>query len=183
MSGWLYWLVGGGLLLYAIIIYNGFVSLRARAEAAWSDIDVQLKRRHNLIPNLVDTVKAYATHERQTLEQVTRARQQAIATQGIASLGPAEAQLSGALQHLFAVVEAYPDLKANGNFLDLQRQLVETEEAIQNARRYYNAVVRDYNTKVGSFPDLLVARPLAFGLRDYFQLDSADERRVPEIAL
>jgi len=183
MSGWLYGLLGGGALLYIIVVYNALVSLRVRAAASWSDIDVQLKRRYDLIPNLVEIVKGYASHERQTLEQVTRARRDAMAAEGVAPQGIAESHLSGALQRLFAVAEAYPDLKASGNFMGLQQQLAELEEAIQNARRYYNAVVRDYNTKVESFPDMLVARPLGFRQRDYFQLDTAAERTVPQADL
>ena len=181
MSQLLLWGLALAIAAYVIITYNRFVALRVRAEASWSDIDVQLKRRYNLVPNLVETVKGYAAHEKTTLEQVTLARQQAIAADTISGQGVAEGLLTDSIHHLFAVVEAYPDLNANQSFLELQRQLTGIEDEIQNARRYYNAVVRDYNTMVDSFPDLIVARLLHFALRDYFELDTPGERQAPTV--
>ncbi len=179
---WLSGLVVVVLLLYMIIIYNGFVSLSKRADASWADIDVQLKRRYDLIPNLVQAVKAYAGHERSTLALVTEARSAAMGVQDIAGHARAEGQLTHVLHRMLALVEAYPDLKADDNFLDLQRQLIETEDTIQHARRYFNAVIRDYNTKVESFPDLVVARLFGYRLRDYFELESVEERQLPVVS-
>ncbi|OIO66172.1 MAG: hypothetical protein CO186_00410 [Zetaproteobacteria bacterium CG_4_9_14_3_um_filter_49_83] len=175
--------VGIALLIWTISIYNGFVALRASRDASWSDIDVQLTRRYNLIPNLVEVVKAYARHEQDTLEQVIRARQQGMDASTVTDQGAAENMLSTSLQRLFVLAESYPDLKANGNFMDLQHQLSETEDLIQNARRYYNAVVRDYNTKVDSFPDLLIARLLHFAVADYFEMDDIIQRSAPQVSL
>lgn len=169
-----------------IWIFNRLVGLRNRARNAWSDIDVQLKRRHDLVANLVEVVEGYALHERGTLESVTAARTRA---EGVRQDGDplqtasSENRLSGELRTLFAVAEAYPDLKASDRFLDLQRALVELEDALQNARRYYNAVVRDLNTRIQSFPDLLVAAPLGFQEWEFFQLDSPEEATVPQIEL
>ena len=177
-----------GIALAAVVgfLFNRLVGLRNRASAAWSDIDVQLKRRHDLVQNLVETVKAYAHHERQTLEQVVQARSAAddarlAGAPGVA--GTAESHLSRGIARLFALVEAYPDLKASDNFRSLHLALVDIEDNIQNARRYYNAVVRDYNTRIQSFPDLLVARPLGFAEREFFELDSAAEAAVPQVQL
>ena len=167
---------------YVILIFNGLVSLRNQSAAAWSDIDVQLKRRHNLIPNLVEVVKGYATHERQTFEKVIAARQRGLSAGSVAEKGQAETALSGAIHGLIAIAENYPQLKANENFLDLARQLSEIEEAVQNSRRYYNAVVRDLNTKIESFPDLLIARSFGFSVREFFQLDGAAERAAPKVS-
>ena len=174
-------LAGGGAW-----IFNRLVGLRNRAESAWADIDVQLKRRHDLIGNLEEVVRGYAAHERGTLERVTRARTRAEAARREGSPGDAatsENLLTGRLRTLFALAESYPELEAADPFLDLQRSLVEVEDALQNARRYYNAVVRDLNTRIESFPDLLVARPLGFETRDYFELDHPDEARVPQLDL
>jgi LemA protein len=179
---WLVALLAAALVVVVTFIYNGLVSLRNRAAAAWSDIDVQLKRRHDLVGNLVETVKAYATHERQTLESVTDARTRAEAATGRGGpreAGQAENVLTAQLRTIFALAEAYPDLKANQNFQDLQRSLESLEEAIQNARRYYNAVVRDFNTKIQSVPDMFVARPFGFAEREYFQLDDPAEAQAP----
>src|SRR4051795_1834321 len=147
------------LVLYAIMTFNGLVRLRNKVDGAWAQIDVQLKRRYDLVPNLVETVKGYAGHERGTLESVTQARTQALAAQsaGPAERAAAEAQLSTALRGLTVAVEAYPQLQASGGFRDLQQQLATIEDAIQNARRYYNAVVRDFNTAVSTFPSNLFA--------------------------
>jgi LemA protein len=157
------------------------VQLRNASESAWSDIDVQLKRRHELIPNLVATVKGYAAHEQSTFEQITQARAQAMQAGSPAESARAEGNLTGVLKSLFAVAEAYPELKANQNFLSLQSELSAIEDAIQNARRYYNAVVRDLNTRVESFPANFVASSFGFAKRDYFELDDAAERSVPQV--
>ncbi len=169
----------GGLvliLLYAVVIYNKFIALQARGEASWSDIDVQLKRRHNLIPNLIRTVKAYTEHEKSTLEHVTQARVQSKTAANVLDQAAAESVLSSAIGKIMMVAEAYPDLKANQNFIELQNQLAEVEDTIQNARRYYNAVVRDFNTLVDSFPSLLIARLFAFVKRDFFEIEQQEER-------
>jgi len=174
-------LVIGGLLVlvfaYLIITYNGLVKLRNRMEAAWAQIDVQLKRRYDLIPNLVETVKGYATHERETLEKVIQARNMAVGAEGPAQQAQAENMLTGALKSLFAVSEAYPDLKANQNFLELQEELTTTEDRIAYSRQFYNDMVRGYNTRIQSFPAVVVAGMFNFGEREYFEAD--DESRGP----
>jgi LemA protein len=169
------------LAVVALVIYNGLVQLKVRAESAWSDIDVQLKRRHDLVPNLVETVKGYASHERGTLESVVEARSRAMSAQGPASRAEAENMLTGALKSLFALAEAYPQLRAAENFGQLQQQLAGIEDAIQNARRYYNAVVRDLNTKIQQFPSNLVARTFGFREREFFEIDDG-ERAVPRVS-
>ena len=169
------------LVIAVFIIYNGLVQLKVRADGAWSDIDVQLKRRYDLIPNLVETVKGYASHERGTLESVIEARSRAMSAQGPAAKAEAEGQLTGALKSLFALAEAYPQLRAAENFGQLQAQLGEIEDAVQNARRYYNAVVRDLNTRVLQFPSNLVARTFGFREREFFQL-AENERSVPRVS-
>ncbi|GBC85905.1 hypothetical protein HRbin11_02365 [bacterium HR11] len=161
----------------AIRIYNRVASLSVLADNAWSDVDVQLKRRHDLVPNLVETVKGYAAHERTTLENVVRARNAARAAPTPQARIEAETQLTGALRQLFALAEAYPDLKANQNFLQLQAQLAEIENDIANARRYYNAVVRDYNTRLRVLPDVVIARMAGFQDRPFFEI--AEEERAP----
>lgn len=170
----------------AVWLFNRLVALRNRARGAWSDIDVQLKRRHDLIENLEEVVRGYATHERDTLESVTAARARAESARREGDPDDAatsENRLSGRLRSLFAVAEAYPDLRASEPFLDLQHTLVEVEDALQNARRYYNAVVRDLNTRIESFPDLLLARPLGFRERSFFELDDPREADAPAIDL
>jgi len=172
------------LVAVVVWIYNRLVGLKNRAEGAWSDIDVQLKRRHDLVENLVETVQGYAGHERSTLEAVTRARTDAMGAGASASPGAtasSENVLTAGIKTLFAVAEAYPDLKANKSFLDLHHTLVELEDALQNARRYYNAVVRDLNTRIQSFPDLLLARPLGFSEREFFELDRLEEAAAPQV--
>ena len=169
---------------YLIAIYNKFVSLKAGIDASWSDIDVQLKRRYNLIPALVETVKGYKDYEGETLENVINARQMGTAAGTVKEKEVAANMLTGALGKLFALAEAYPDLKANTTFINLQMELSNIEGAIQNARRYYNAIVRDYNAKIDSFPDLYIARKYHFTPRDYFELDeneAAMARKMPEI--
>jgi len=173
-----------GVVAYLIAIYNKFVSLKAGIDAAWSDIDVQLKRRYNLIPALVETVKGYKAYEGETLENVIKARQMGAEATTVKEKEAAANMLTGTLGKLFALAEAYPDLKANTTFINLQMELSNIEGAIQNARRYYNAIVRDYNAKIDSFPDLYIARKYHFTPRDYFELDeneAAMARKMPEI--
>lgn len=169
-----------------IWIFNRLVRLRNRAHNAWSDIDVQLKRRHDLVANLVEVVQGYVQHERQTLQSVTAARaraEQALQTGDPGQASGPENDLSGELRTLFAVAEAYPDLEANDRFGDLHRALVELEDDLQNARRYYNAVVRDLNTSIQSFPQLIIARPLGFREREFFHLERSEEAAAPVIEL
>jgi LemA protein len=170
------------LVVGYIILYNRLVSLRVRGENAWSDIDVQLKRRADLVPNLVSTVKGYAAHERGTLEAVTQARSGAVAAQsaGPAVRAQAEAQLTTALRGLTVAVEAYPDLQASGGFRDLQAQLATIEEAIGNSRRYYNAVVRDLNTAISTIPSKYVAGPMGYHELEFFEA-SAGDRELPKV--
>lgn len=162
------------LVLWVVLSYNGLVSKVNRTKEAWADIDVQLKRRYDLIPNLVETVKGYATHEREAFENVTAARSAAMQAGTPAAKADAENQLSGTLKSLFAVAEAYPDLKANQNFLQLQQQLGDTEDKIQAARRFYNANVQDLNTSIQSFPGNVIANSFHFQKMDLFQLADAD---------
>ena len=170
------------IAIYAILIYNSLVRAAQMVKEAWSGIDVQLKRRADLIPNLVDTVKAYAGHERAALEAVTelRARAQELPRGDVAGRGEAEARLGGALMRLIAVAEAYPDLKANQNFLELQKALSATENEIQYARRYYNGAVRNLNVKVESVPSNIVAASFGFRSAAYFQIEEAGDRAVPQ---
>lgn len=164
------------LLIAVIAIYNGLVQLKIRVESAWSDITVQLKRRIDLIPNLVETVKGYAAHEQGVFEQVTAARSAVANAKGVKETADAENQFEGALKSLFAVAEAYPDLKANQNFAELQRELVDTEDKIQGARRFYNSGVTELNTKVEQFPSNIIAGIFKFEKRDFFELDEAQQR-------
>ena len=172
------------LAIYAVVTYNGLIRLRNQTEEAFSDIDVQLKRRHDLIPNLVETVKGYAAHERQVFENVTAARSAATAAQseGPEAQAQAENQLTGALRQLFAVAEAYPDLKANQNFLELQNELTDTEDKIQASRRFYNMTVRDLNTKIQQFPSSVIARFANADEREFFELEDPAERAVPAVS-
>jgi LemA protein len=163
--------------LYAVVSYNGLVSMRNRIENAWAQIDVQLKRRYDLIPNLVETVKGYAAHERETLDAVIQARNAGMNAQGPHDQAEAENVLTGALKSLFALSEAYPDLKANQNFAQLQEELTGTEGRIAYARQFYNDTVYRYNTKVQSFPSNILANMFRFSEREYFQAD--DESRGP----
>lgn len=158
------------LVLWAIVAYNGFVRMVMRAKEAWADIDVQLKRRYDLIPNLIESVKGYVTHEKDTLEKVTAARTAAMDAGGVEAKAQAENMLTGALKSLFAVAESYPDLKANTNFLELQRELSDTENKIQAARRFYNTNVRDLNTAIESFPGNIIAGIFRFEPREFFEL-------------
>lgn len=168
------------IVLWAIVAYNGFVRLLARTDEAWADIDVQLKRRYDLIPNLVETVKGYAEHESGVFEEVTKARTAAMSAESSGNpgeLAKAENMLSGTLKSLFAVAENYPTLKANENFLELQRELSDTENKIQAARRFYNNNVKNLNIKIKVFPSSLIANMFGFKGREYFDLDGSPEER------
>jgi LemA protein len=166
------------LALFAVMTYNGLVKLRTRVEGAWAQIDVQLKRRYDLIPNLVETVKGYASHERETLEAVIAARNTAVKADGPAQAAGAENVLTGALRQLFAVSEAYPDLKANQNFLALQEELTGTEGRIAYSRQYYNDAVQGYNTKIQVFPPALFARMFGFTAKEYFETEGETRENV-----
>lgn len=171
-------------LLWLIGTYNALTRLRMHVRESWAGIDTELRRRYDLIPNLVDTVKAYAAHERQVLEQVTRARQQAMASHGSpGEQARDENQLIGGLRHLLAVAEAYPDLTASDNFLHLQAELVNTEDRIQAARRFYNANVRDLNTRIEVFPSNLVAGMFGFQRADFYEIETAAPRTAPQVAM
>src|SRR3954453_13307297 len=170
------------LVLFAISAYNGLVGLREQVRSAWAQIDVMLKRRYDLIPNLVETVKGYAAHEKQTLEAVIAARNQAVSVAGNpAQLSQAEGQLSGALRQLFAVAEAYPDLKGNQNFMELQRELTNTENGIGQQRQQYNGLVASYNAAVLSFPNNLLAGPFGFQPQPFFEIQDAAQREAPVV--
>ncbi|MFZ0199379.1 MAG: LemA family protein [Candidatus Sulfotelmatobacter sp.] len=169
------------LVVIAVVLigmYNSLVQLRVRCDSAWSDIDVQLKRRHDLIPNLVETVKGYAAHEKGTFENIAKFRSQAMQATTPETKAAAENQLTGALKSLFAVAENYPELKASEEFTQLQGSLSQTEDSIQNARRYYNAVVRDLNTKIQSFPTNILANMFGFSARQFFETTEADREPV-----
>jgi len=170
------------VILFIVFAYNGMVKLRNRAEEAWSDIDVQLKRRYNLIPNIVETVKGYAAHEEGVLTKVTEARTAAINAGTTKDQAMAENMLSGALKSLFAVAENYPDLKANENFIQLQNELVDTEDKIQAARRFYNGVVRDFNTKLQQFPTNTIANAFKFEAKEFFEVENEEEKKVVQVS-
>jgi LemA protein len=170
------------IVVYLVALYNGLVQKRNRVDNAWAQIDVQLKRRRDLIPNLVETVKGYAAHERGTFEAVTQARAAAAGAQGPAQTAMAEGMLSQALGRLFAVAEAYPDLKANTNFLDLQTQLKDTEDKIAISRQVYNDTVLTYNNSIQVFPAVLLAGPFGFTRREFFEVEDAAEREVPVVS-
>jgi len=176
----LYIIIGLGVLILLTLVglYNRLVKLSNMVDESWSGIDVQLKRRYDLIPNLVETVKGYAAHERQTLQAVVDARNRAIGAQGVAEQAQAENMVSAALRNLFALAESYPDLKANQNFLDLQANLSAVENDIQNARRYFNAVTRDYNIACQAFPSVLVANLFGYRKREFFEIEGAERENV-----
>lgn len=179
------WVVLGVLVLLIILVigmYNGLVRLKVQCDNAWADIDVQLKRRYDLIPNLVETVKGYAAHEKGTLEAVVNARNRAMTASGPADKAQAENVLSGALKSLFALSESYPQLRAIEGFTSLQNSLSQIEDTVQNARRYYNAVVRDLNTKILQFPTNLLAGMMGFRQREFFEVGSAAERETPKVS-
>lgn len=168
-------------LLYGVSIYNRLVKLKNLVQEAWSSIDVMLKKRHDLIPNLVETVKGYATHERETLDNVTRARAQAVDANSVESKEAAEKNLNQAMMNLYAVAEQYPDLKANTNFQQLQSELTSLENDIEKSRRYYNGTVRDNNTLVETFPSNIIANMYKFQKSPFFELENAAEREVPTV--
>lgn len=177
-------IIGGVLviaLLYGVSIYNRLVKLRNLVQEAWSSIDVMLKKRHDLIPNLVETVKGYATHERETLENVTKARNLAVGAGSVEAKEAAEKNLNQAMVNLFAVAEQYPDLKANANFQQLQAELSSIENDIEKSRRYYNGTVRENNTLVESFPSNIVANMYKFEKSKFFELENIAEREVPNV--
>lgn len=175
------WIIIGIIILLALVIgvmYNSLVTLRVRVDEAWSDITVQLKRRLDLIPNIVETVKGYAKHESGVLEAVTKARANALNAKGVKETAEADNQFEGALKSMFAVAESYPDLKSNQNFLELQQELVDTEDKIQASRRFYNGGVRDLNTRIQTFPTNLIANMFGFVSREFFELSEADQKQA-----
>ena len=183
MSPLLLVLIGVGVIAFWLIVtYNGLITSRNRVDEAWSDIDVQLKRRYDLIPNLVSTVKGYAAHEAGTLEKVITARNAAMSAAGPHDKAEAENMLSGTLKSLFALSENYPDLKANTNFLNLQQELTDTENKVLASRRFYNGNVRDFNTKLQVFPTNLIASALGFTKREFFEVDSPEERKNVQVS-
>ncbi len=169
------------LLLWAVGLYNGLVRLRNQIENAWAQIDVQLKRRYDLIPNLVETVKGYAKHERETLEKVIQARNMAMGAKGVAERAEAENALSSTLKSLFAVSEAYPDLKANQNFMQLQEEITSTENKISFARQFFNDSTMGYNTRIETFPTNILAGMFGFVRRDFFEVKTETERAAPAV--
>ncbi len=172
------------LILWGISVYNWLIQLTVRSQNAWADIDVQLKRRYDLIPNIVTTVEGYAKHEKSTLSAVIEARTKAMASENISGKNQTENILNGTLRSLFAVAEQYPDLKANESFLKLHTSLIEIEETLQSARRYFNAVVRDRNVMIQQFPSSLIARMFHFNPGEFFQLDTPElERQAPQIKI
>lgn len=171
-------IVVGVLALVAGLIYNGLVRAKVRTDEAWSDISVQLKRRYDLIPNLVNTVKGYAAHEKNVFEDVTEARAQALNAQTVSEAAKADNQFQAALKSLFAVAEAYPDLKANQSFQQLQGELVDTEDKIQAARRFYNGAARDFNVRIQTFPSKFFASMMGFKPRDFFEVSDSEAAAV-----
>lgn len=171
------------ILTWIVFIYNRFIKGKNMVKEAWSGIDVQLKRRYDLIPNVVDAVKGYSNYEKELLQDITNIRSKTMQLNSPAEKAQPESELSGLLKNLFAVVENYPDLKANQNFLNLQNQLTEVEDQIQYARRYYNGTVRDYNTRVELFPSNLVASLFGFRKQEFFEISQAIERDTPEVGL
>jgi LemA protein len=179
--GWILLGLGVVLILAFVGIYNGLVSKRVATQNAWSQIDVQLKRRYDLIPNLVETVKGYAAHERETLEAVIRARQQAIDAKGVAEQAQAENLLTGALRQLFALSEAYPDLKANQNFMQLQEELTATENRIAFSRQHYNDTAGQYNTAIQQVPGNIIAGMFNFERAEFFEIEDPAQREAPKV--
>ncbi|MDO8601122.1 MAG: LemA family protein [bacterium] len=175
-------IIVGVIALWLILTYNRFIALRNRVKEAWSDIDVQLKRRYDLIPNLVETVKGYAAYESGVFEKVTEARTRAMGAQGLKEKGEAENILSGTLKTLFAVSENYPELKASANFLELQRELTDTEDKIQASRRFYNGTVMELNNKVESFPANVIANTFKFKPAEFFQLEDAAAKNPVKVS-
>jgi LemA protein len=185
MSSTIIWIVIGVIVVFVawiVMIYNGLVAMRQRVNQAFSDIDVQTKQRHDLVPNLVETVRGYASHERGTLEAVVQARNAAITAQagGVAAQAAAENALTGALRQLFALSEAYPDLKANQNFLQLQSELTDIENKIAAARRFFNNAVQEYNTGIQQFPAVLVAGSLGFAPKEFFDVGVEERKQIDQ---
>jgi LemA protein len=176
---WIIIAIAAIIVLWFFFTYNGFITGRNRSEEAWADIEVQLKRRYDLIPNLVNAVKGYAAHESTAFEKVSEARTRAMTSQGTPASAQAEGELSGTLKSLFAIAEAYPELKANTNFLSLQTELSDTENKIQAARRFYNGVVRDYNTSLDRSPSNIVGHMFGFQKKNYFDLADNDAAQQP----
>ncbi|TMJ71302.1 MAG: LemA family protein [Alphaproteobacteria bacterium] len=176
--GWVIVAIAVVAALWAVMAYNGLVSLRQRCRQAFSDIDVQLKQRHDLVPNLVETVKGYAAHEKGTLEAVIKARNAAVSAQGPAAQAAAEGMLQGALRQIFALAEAYPDLKANQSFQQLQSELSDLENKIAASRRFFNNAAAEYNATRESFPAVLFAQSMGFGPQEFFNLDEAERKAV-----
>ncbi|HEX2555189.1 MAG TPA: LemA family protein [Microvirga sp.] len=175
---WVGYAIAAAVVLFAVMTYNGLVRLRARAQQAYADVDVQLKQRHDLVPNLVETVKGYAAHERDTLDAVVRARNEAVAASGPARQATAEAALNGSLGRLLALGEAYPELKADANFRQLQTDLGEVEDKLAAARRFFNNAVSEYNAAIESFPAVLFSRPMGFAPREFFDLGEGERGRL-----
>ncbi|HCM67794.1 MAG: hypothetical protein A2898_03970 [Candidatus Kerfeldbacteria bacterium RIFCSPLOWO2_01_FULL_48_11] len=178
---WVIIIAIGAVVLWLVSVYNSLIRLRNQTKEAWSDIDVQLKRRYDLIPNLVETVKGYAKHERELFEKVTQARTAAMGAQGAEAKGQAENMLTGALKSLFAVAEAYPDLKANQNFAKLQDELTDTENKVQASRRFYNGNVRDFNTKIQQFPNNMIANSMGFKAFEFFEVENEAEKQPVKV--
>ena len=172
----------GALIVWIIVMYNGLVALRNQVKNAWSQIDVQLKRRHDLIPNLVETARGYMSHERDTLENVTKARNLAVNANGVGDQAKAENQLTQAMSQFYVVMENYPDLKANENFLSLQEELTSTENKISFARQYYNDETMRFNTQIEQFPSNIVAGMFNFTQAEFFEIEVAEERAVPKVS-
>jgi LemA protein len=182
MTGWIIAAVVAAIVIYAIVVFNALVRQRNMVREGWSGIDVQLKRRTDLVPNLVETVKAYAAHERTVLEEVTKSRASSMAAGDVSGQATAERALQGSLARLFAVAEAYPELKADKNFLELQQQLATIEDQLQMARRYYNGTVRNLNISIQSFPNNIFAGLLGFHEQPFFELDDRKEAATPTVA-
>ncbi len=182
-SAWIAASIAAVIILYTIVTFNRLIRLRNMAREGWSGIDVQLRRRTDLIPNIVATVQGYAQHEKSVLEEVTACRAASMQVNGVSEQAHAQGALSGALGRLFAVAEAYPELRADANFRALQEELAQTEDQIQMARRYYNGCVRELNTLIESFPSILVAKPFGFSVAAYFALDNAEQAAVPKVVL
>lgn len=183
MTGTVFLVVVALVIVVGVAIYNRLIRSRNRVDTAWSDIDVQLQRRHDLIPRLVTAVKQYASYEKATLEAVTELRNEAMRVADVTAKGLAEEKLSAGIERIIALAENYPDLKANENFLELQNELVQTENYLQFARRYYNGSVRDYNTATETVPSNLIANWFKFDVRDYFQKSSDEAANVPLVSL
>jgi LemA protein len=181
ISSNLLWILVALVVLAIIFVYNGLVRVRNRVREAWSDIEVQLKRRYDLIPNLINTVKGYAAHEQKVFEDVTNARSKALGANTVGEKAEAEKGLQGTLKTLFAVAESYPDLKANQNFLDLQNELTDTEDKIQAARRFYNSMVMDLNTRIQTFPTNLMAILFKFKQEEFFGVENEEEKNPVEV--